>query len=213
MTFAGIAGGVVVMPTVYHGTPMTPRAALLDVCAGRAMCVSFWRPDDVEAVEAISPAIMFRQRRIFRVASRPETRRGLVHPAGLDPVFRVAGTAPVSTGTMGGHAGCAGCAVTAQRQPLARLAFWGPWSTAVAHGRTDRTAAPSLRETLARLPWLDRCGQASRPARFSRADGGDRPGARQPLAGAAHDARDRGQGSLAVRFGGRDHAGTKRVAV
>ena len=43
---------------IYHGTPMTPRAALLDVCDGRAMCVSFYRPDDVEAVEAISPAIM-----------------------------------------------------------------------------------------------------------------------------------------------------------
>lgn len=44
---------------IHHGTPMTPRAALLDVCAGRAMCVSFYRPDDVEVVEAISPTIMF----------------------------------------------------------------------------------------------------------------------------------------------------------
>jgi hypothetical protein len=48
------------MSVIYHGTPMTPRAALLDVCKGRAMCVSFYRHDDVEAVEAISPAIMFR---------------------------------------------------------------------------------------------------------------------------------------------------------
>ena len=47
-------------PVIYHGTPMTPRAALLSVCKGRAMCVSFFRPDDVEAVEAISPDIMFR---------------------------------------------------------------------------------------------------------------------------------------------------------
>ena len=45
-------------PVIHHGTPMTPRAALLDVCAGRAMCVSFFRPDDVEIVERISPTIM-----------------------------------------------------------------------------------------------------------------------------------------------------------
>lgn len=48
-----------VMVTIYHGTPMTPRAALLDVLVGRAACVSFYRPDDVGAVESISPAIMF----------------------------------------------------------------------------------------------------------------------------------------------------------
>ncbi len=47
------------LPIIYHGTPLTPRSALLDVCNGRAMCVSFWRPDDVEVVEAISPASMF----------------------------------------------------------------------------------------------------------------------------------------------------------
>jgi hypothetical protein len=44
---------------IYHGTPMTPRDALLTVCAGRAMCVSFFRPDDVAAVEQIAPMIMF----------------------------------------------------------------------------------------------------------------------------------------------------------
>lgn len=42
------------MTTVYHGTPLTPRAALVAVGAGRAMCVSFYRPDDAEVVEAIS---------------------------------------------------------------------------------------------------------------------------------------------------------------
>jgi hypothetical protein len=47
------------MAIIHHGTPMTPRAALLEVCVGRAMCVSFYRPDDVDAVEAISPAIMY----------------------------------------------------------------------------------------------------------------------------------------------------------
>lgn len=47
------------MALVYHGTPMTPRAALQAVCAGRANCVSFYRPDDVVTVEAISPFIMY----------------------------------------------------------------------------------------------------------------------------------------------------------
>jgi hypothetical protein len=46
-------------PVIYHGTPMTPRDALLTVCAGRAMCVSFFRPDDVTVVEQISPLIMY----------------------------------------------------------------------------------------------------------------------------------------------------------
>ena len=44
---------------IHHGTPLTPRDALLSVCAGRAMCVSFYRPDDVDTVEQISPAIMY----------------------------------------------------------------------------------------------------------------------------------------------------------
>ena len=46
-------------PVIFHGTPMTPRAALLDVLAGRAGCVSFYRPDDVSAVEQVCPSIMY----------------------------------------------------------------------------------------------------------------------------------------------------------
>ena len=42
---------------IYHGTPMTPRAALEAVLPGRAACVSFWRPDDAEAVASVSPFI------------------------------------------------------------------------------------------------------------------------------------------------------------
>ena len=201
------------MATVYHGTPMTPRAALLDVCAGRAMCVSFWRPDDVEAVEAISPAIMFRLRGLLGMAGSAEARRGLVHPAGLDALFRVAGTAPVSARSMGSDAGCAGCAKPAQRQPLERLAVRRPWSAALSHGRANRAVVAAVREAPARLPWLDRRGQAFRPARISRAHGRSGQGFRQPLAGRSHDARDCGQGSLAVRHGGRNHACTERVAL
>lgn len=57
---------------IHHGTPMTPRAALLAVLPGRAACVSFARPDDVEAVEAVCPRIMFRQWRAL------ENKRDLV---------------------------------------------------------------------------------------------------------------------------------------
>lgn len=199
--------------TVYHGTPMTPRAALIDVCAGRAMCVSFWRPDDVEVVEAISPAIMFRQRRVFGMAGSAKTRRGMVHPAGLDPLFRLAGAAPISTRPLGSDAGRAGCAKPAQRQPLERLAVWGTGSAALAHGRADRAAVEPLRETPARVLGLDRRREASGPARISRAHRRGGPCIRQPLAGRSHDARDCGQGSLAVRHGGRDHARTERVAL
>jgi hypothetical protein len=46
-------------PTIYHGTPMTPRAALEAVLRGRGACVSFYRPDDVVAVEAVCPFIMY----------------------------------------------------------------------------------------------------------------------------------------------------------
>lgn len=46
-------------PVIYHGTPMTPRAALLDVMDGRAGCVSFYRPDDVDAIEHVCSKIMY----------------------------------------------------------------------------------------------------------------------------------------------------------
>jgi len=50
---------VSVAPIIYHGTPLTPRAALVAVLPGRASCVSFHHPQDAEAVEATSPTIMF----------------------------------------------------------------------------------------------------------------------------------------------------------
>lgn len=37
---------------IYHGTPMTPRAALRAVGAGRGLCVSFFRPDDIRRAVA-----------------------------------------------------------------------------------------------------------------------------------------------------------------
>jgi hypothetical protein len=46
------------MALVYHGTPLTPKAALLAM-RGRAFCVSFYRPDNVADVEAIAPFVMY----------------------------------------------------------------------------------------------------------------------------------------------------------
>lgn len=43
---------------IYHGTPLSPRAAL-EAMAGRAFCVSFYRPDDVATVERIASSVMY----------------------------------------------------------------------------------------------------------------------------------------------------------
>lgn len=43
--------------TIYHGTPLTPRAAL-QAMSGRAFCVSFYRPDDIETVAAMPGQLM-----------------------------------------------------------------------------------------------------------------------------------------------------------
>ena len=44
-------------PVIYHGTPLTPVAALRAL-AGRAFCVSYYRPDDDETVAEISDDVM-----------------------------------------------------------------------------------------------------------------------------------------------------------
>lgn len=110
-------------PTIYHGTPMTPRAALESVLPGRASCVSFYRPDDVEAVEGICPDIMFRQRRIFRMDGRDASRGGMVYPRGLGAVFSMAGVTDLSSRQVGSDTGRAGRTIPAQRCPNERLAF------------------------------------------------------------------------------------------
>jgi hypothetical protein len=46
------------MALVYHGTPLTPAAALHAV-AGRAFCVSYYRADDAGRVEAMAPYVMY----------------------------------------------------------------------------------------------------------------------------------------------------------
>lgn len=201
------------MAVIYHGTPLTPRAALLEVCAGRAMCVSFFRPDDVEAVETISPDIMFRQRCIFHVESCAAARRRLGRKMGLDGLFRVARAALIHPRKVGCCARYARSAKPAQRCAYKRLAVWTKGCTAVAHGRTNRTAHPPLREMGSRLPWLDRRGEAPRQARISQENAPSRSGARQPLASDTHDAGHQSCFRLPLCKRGRNDTRSKRVAL
>jgi len=201
------------MTIIYHGTPLTPRAALLEVCTGRAMCVSFFRPDDVEAVEAISPDIMFRQWRVFYVESGAETRRGMGRKMGLVGLFRLVRASSVSPRQVGGCPRYAGSSKPAQRRIVAGLAVRSKGCAPLAHGRANRTAAGPLQQMGSRLPWMDGGGKASRPARVSRPHGGSGQGFGKLMARFAHDARDQGSFRLSVRQRGRDNTGTERVAL
>ena len=201
-------------PTIYHGTPLTPRAALSAVLPGRAACVSFWRPDDVEAVEAVCPQVMFRQRRLFGMDGCVEARGTVVHPRGLDTVLRVAGAAPVHAGAMGSDTGRTGSAVPAQRQSLASMALRSlEGCAALAHGRADRTLAASVRAIRPGLPWLDRRGHRAGLRSMVPADGrsGRRHG--QPLARSAHDARGAGRPRIPVLLSGCEQRRAERVAL
>lgn len=198
---------------IYHGTPMTPRAALEAVCTGRAMCVSFYRPDDVEAVEAISPAIMFRQRSIFVLEAGDAGRQGLGRAQGLDALLRVVGASPVSSRPVGGDTGYAGCSFPAQRRAAERVAVWAEGRAPVAHGRTNRPAPSAVRPLRPSVLGMDRAGQRHRLPRLSAADGRGRQGVRQPMADHSHDARNSGGLRLPVRQRGQHFSCTKRVAV
>ena len=197
--------------TIYHGTPMTPRAALLSVCVGRAMCVSFYRPDDVEAVEAISPTIMFRQRRFLILAGRTSSRRGMGRASRLDALLRVAGAASVSSGAMGGDPRYAWSAKPAQRWAAERLAIRAARRAPVAHGWADRASVAPVRALRPGLSGVDRA--KGRFAGLSRAHVRGGSGARQPLACAAHDARHGSRSPLPIYERGQHFARTKRVAI
>lgn len=179
------------MAVIYHGTPLTPRAALTSVCTGRAMCVSFYRPDDVEVVEAISPAIMFRQRRVFVLEAGNAFRPRVGGRSRLDALFRVVGISPVPSRQVGGNSGHAGSAKPAQRRIAQRLAFRPARRSALAHGWTARKATAALRAIRPGMSWLDRSGQGHRLPSLSAENGRSSHGSRQPLAGSSHDARDR----------------------
>jgi hypothetical protein len=144
-------------PTIYHGTPMTPRAALQQM-ANRAFCVSFYRPDDVEVVEAISPAVMFRQWRVLILASRIKSWSGLGRGSGLESVLQMAG-ASIAGREMGSNTRQSWRTFTDQRWIAERLAFRSMGRTALAHGQSDRSLAKALRQIRARLLRMDGTGQ------------------------------------------------------
>ena len=182
------------VPVIYHGTPVAPRAALEAIGPGRAFCVSFFHPQDVEAVEAISPAVMFRQWRILRMDGGPQARRAMVYPGGLDTVLRLAGASSVHSGTMGRNTGCAGSTIAAQRQPAAAMAVRGSRCSALAYGWSNRAVAAPVRKVSARLLGLDRrrSGQGCRMRGLVSSHGRCGGGYRKHLAGPPHDARRTG---------------------
>ena len=184
--------------TIYHGTPLTPRAALLDVLSGRAGCVSFFRPDDVEAVEAVCPRVMFRQRGIQLLDGSPAAWRGMGRQAArLDAVLSLAGAEVACRWTLGGHSRHAGSAFPAQRQPACRLAVrHEAGRSALAYGRAARSVGASLRAIrhgCAGMDWRPKAG-ACRMRQIPAPHGRGRQDVRQPMAQHAHDARH--QGSL-----------------
>ena len=140
-------------PVIYHGTPMTPRAALQQM-AGRAFCVSFYRPDDVEVVEAISPAVMFRQWRVLILASRIKSWSGLGRGSGLESVLQMAG-ASIAGRTLGSNTRQPRRTVTDQRWITERLAFRSMGRTALAYGQSDRSPIKALRQIRACMLGLD----------------------------------------------------------
>lgn len=201
------------MTVIYHGTPMTPRAALLDVCRGRAMCVSFFRPDDVEAVEAISPTIMFRQRGFLVLEGGASSRRGMAREVGMAKLLRVAGAKAVSSGALGCNPGYARSAKPAQRRAAARMAVWTTGGTPLAHGRTNRAAASAVREIRPSLLGLDGRGKVNRLPRLSRENARGRSGFGQQVAGHSHDARNSRCVRLPLSQRGQHIAGAERMAI
>lgn len=203
-------------PVIYHGTPLTPRDALNAILPGRASCVSFFRPDDVEAVEAGCPFVMFRQRRILRMARGGEARGRVVHPRGLDALLRLAGATAIHAGSLGRDPGCAGCAIPAQRQPTARMAVRSiKGRAALAHGRTDRAAAAPLRAVRSRVSRLDGRGQGL-PGWMRGVvspNGRDRGDFRKSLAHPPHDARCAGRARVSLPQRGQHLARAERSSL
>lgn len=144
-------------PIIHHGTPLTPRVALEAIMPGRAACVSFARPDDVEAVEAVCPRIMFRQRRVQLLAGRHEARRGMGRCASeLFALLPLAGASPPGR-SLGGDPGSARGAKPAQRRAARRLAIRANlWRSALAHGRPDPAPRAAVRAIRHGGPRLDR---------------------------------------------------------
>lgn len=206
------------VPVIYHGTPMTPRAALNAVMPGRAACVSFYRPDDLEALLAICPQMMFRPWGFQLLDGSDARREGMGRGRPADMVaglLRLAGTDPVHAGTMGDHARQPSGAVPAQRRTSERLAVRGSGGAGLAYGWADRAAGEAVRAIPARLPWLDRSPQtgAGRVRGIFPQDGGGRPVDGQYLAPAAYASRDAGCSAIPLHKRGQHLTGAERASL
>lgn len=195
------------MTLIYHGTPLSPRAALMDVLPGRAACVSFFRPDDVEAVEAVCPYLMFRQRRVQLLDAGAQVGARVGVGSGLDALLSVVGGSAFRAGPVGGDTGCTGGTLPAQRRDAQRLAIRAQSrGSTLAHGRPAGALSAALRALRpggTRLDWRPKegtCGLRSLPSPH----GGSRQAARQSLAAASHDARG-ARGSRLPFLNGRQH--------
>lgn len=147
-----------VTPVIYHVTPFTPRAALNAVMPGRAAGVSFYRPDDLEALLAICPQLFFRPRDILALDEGDEGGARMGRCAGIvvAEILSLAGADSVSSGAMGDHSRQPRCTFPAQRRLAERLAVRGSRGAGLAHGRPCRTTSAALREISARVHRVDR---------------------------------------------------------
>ena len=147
-------------PIIYHGTPLTPRAALESVMPGRAACVSFYRPDDLEALLAICPQLMFRPRgvQLLDESSTGRARMGRVRsPRVVAGLLSVARTNDLSSRAMGDHARQPRRSIPAQRWTVERLAIRAIKRRAgLAHGWTDRKVGKAMRAIRPSMHRIDR---------------------------------------------------------
>ena len=144
-------------PTIYHGTPLSPRAAL-EQMAGRSFCVSFYRPDDLEVVERIASTVMFRQWGIFTLEGCCKSRQGMGGSERLGQLLRMA-RATFAGRSMGSNTRQPRRTIADKRRDAERLAFCPMGRSALAHGQFHRSALAPLRQIRACLLGLDRFGQ------------------------------------------------------
>lgn len=200
-------------PVIYHGTPMTPRAALQQM-AGRAFCVSFYRPDDVEVVEAISPAVMFRQWRVFVLAISSAKRTGLGRGSRLATILQVARTA-IANRPLGSNSRQSWRTITNQRWIAKRLAFRSMGRTALAYGQSDRSLVKALRQIRTSLLGLDRAGKGfnSWLRGMVSTHGRSCQHLGEPMAYYSHDARRNGCARVSISKCGQHQFSAERTSV
>lgn len=187
---------------IHHGTPMTPREALLAVLPGRAAVVSFRSAGRCRCGRGELPEGHVGQWRVFILAGGSQARRGMGRRAARSyGALRLAG-AEAAAWLLGGHTGSARRAQPAQRcttEGLAvRPALWRP---PLAYGRPAGSPRAALRGLRPRGAGLDRRPE-ERAGRLSALPGADaRSGqaSRQSLAGNPHDARGSGGLRLPLR--------------